>query len=406
MTRDELRKKRHQIASENGNNSVNAVQKAVPIEKSGLNQQQVSETKKYFKETNSTWNKIQDRLSSISQSNIGKFAQKEYEIGSRVAKAITNPTQAFAEEAGRLVDKKVGNNLRYSFTRNRANYGKGNIDLNNRPVVKNEDGSISTIRSMSFYDDKEKKEILIPTVVGNRVVSDQEAIDHYYKTGEYLGKFNTPEEADKYAEELHLQQEQRYGQKVGNNLLFIGKKTGAGALSGTTGIASAYVTDTANELKKGEKKTKTEAITNAINTILEPDETNIIRGTQETIKGNIDIIKDKNKNTWQKIAGVGQNTASGAINAMPFKRKTNAVIQAVGSVFKGAGDKALEVNQTINKPSQMLNQALAEEANNYGKLTQYAGDAMQSVGNMLPSIATTAVTGDPTARVISNGYRS
>lgn len=88
-------------------------------------------------------------------------------------------------------------------------YGLGNIDLTNRPVVKNEDGSISTVRSISFKDDS-GKEILIPTVVNGKVVSDDEAIQHYYKTGEYLGKFDTVEQANTYAEQLHKQQEKTY----------------------------------------------------------------------------------------------------------------------------------------------------------------------------------------------------
>jgi hypothetical protein len=78
----------------------------------------------------------------------------------------------------------------------------GNIDLYSRPRVKNADGSISTVRSMSFNDDS-GKEVLIPTVVGNQVVSSQEAINHYYKTGEHLGIFNSPAEATTYAQQLH-----------------------------------------------------------------------------------------------------------------------------------------------------------------------------------------------------------
>lgn len=92
---------------------------------------------------------------------------------------------------------------------NGSKYGLGNIDLTNRPVVKNEDGSISTVRSISFQDDS-GKEILIPTVLNGKVVSDDEAIQHYYKTGEYLGKFDTIEQANTYAEQLHKQQEKTY----------------------------------------------------------------------------------------------------------------------------------------------------------------------------------------------------
>lgn len=89
-------------------------------------------------------------------------------------------------------------------------YGRGNIDLNNRQVVWNPDGSFSTEQSFSFYDEETGKEVLIPTVINGRIVSEDEAIDHYYKTGEYLGMFDTPEEADEYAEQLHQRQEWYY----------------------------------------------------------------------------------------------------------------------------------------------------------------------------------------------------
>ena len=92
-------------------------------------------------------------------------------------------------------------------------YGSGNIDLYNRPQYRNLDGSVSTVRSMSFNDGS--GEILVPTVAFNEqgkqyVMSDDEAINRYYQTGEYLGKFTTVKEANNYAERLHRQQDQLY----------------------------------------------------------------------------------------------------------------------------------------------------------------------------------------------------
>jgi len=92
---------------------------------------------------------------------------------------------------------------------NLGQYGKGNIDLYNRPQVKIPDGSVSTVRSFSFNDGN--NEVLIPTVMDNGIIVPyNEAIENYYKTGKYLGKFNSVKDADRYAQKLHKQQERYY----------------------------------------------------------------------------------------------------------------------------------------------------------------------------------------------------
>jgi len=88
----------------------------------------------------------------------------------------------------------------------------GNIDLAHRPRVKNPDGSISTVRSASFNIDG--KEVLLPTVSDGphaRVLSDDEAVKQYMKTGRHLGKFKDPDAATRYAQALHEQQAKFYG---------------------------------------------------------------------------------------------------------------------------------------------------------------------------------------------------
>lgn len=84
----------------------------------------------------------------------------------------------------------------------------GNIDLSTRPVVKNGD-KFSTVRSKSW--NFEGNEVLLPTVSDDgRLLTDDEAIDQYRKTGRHLGIFKTPADATAYALKLHQDQEEAY----------------------------------------------------------------------------------------------------------------------------------------------------------------------------------------------------
>lgn len=85
----------------------------------------------------------------------------------------------------------------------------GNIDLRRRPVVRNQDGSVSMARSFSIA--KDGREYLIPTVSDEgRQLSDQEAVVRFEETGQHLGAFKTAQDAAVYADKLDRQQEILY----------------------------------------------------------------------------------------------------------------------------------------------------------------------------------------------------
>ncbi len=85
----------------------------------------------------------------------------------------------------------------------------GNIDITRRPSVPNpQTGGRSSVWSMSVGTDK--GEVLIPRVSDDgRILTEEQAVEQYKRTGHHLGIFDTPENATAYARSLHEDQASR-----------------------------------------------------------------------------------------------------------------------------------------------------------------------------------------------------
>lgn len=83
----------------------------------------------------------------------------------------------------------------------------GNIPLTARPLVKNADGSTSTVLTSSFNDGFH--EVCYTPIINGRIYKDADARQYYLTTGQHLGKFASGNTANAvtYAQNLHTIQE-------------------------------------------------------------------------------------------------------------------------------------------------------------------------------------------------------
>lgn len=280
-------------------------------------------------------------------------------------------------------------------TSDTSKYGLGNIDLSNRPIVHNDDGSISTVRSMSF-EDKDGKEVLIPTVSDDgRIMSNDEAIQQYYTTGKYLGKFDSIDEANKYAEQLHNQQEQEYSKYESNDQLVNNatKKTDntptftrkTQSSNNTVQFTLANSKDTQNAVsdidyklqnQKQEKNSKNifERVGTWIKDLIGSvgvDVKNTATGLYKTVKEGINERKEAVNNMTDDELQNASNKSNFAINQVA----PNTLISKINSNNSNQKTKLI-INDTIQDIARSSANGLIDIANNilnflsYGQLSK------------------------------------
>ena len=123
-------------------------------------------------------------------------------------KAREVPTQNFE-----ALDREVG-----------GEFGRGNISLNDRPVQMHDNGKdYSSLESITVEFDG--KHVLLPTIHDGKLVSEEEAMNHYRKTGRHLGIFASSKEASEHAVKLERRQQAYYEAGPGRHILDRAKRS-------------------------------------------------------------------------------------------------------------------------------------------------------------------------------------
>jgi len=88
----------------------------------------------------------------------------------------------------------------------------GNVDLYNRPLIQMPGGKSGSVYSMSFGTPQ--GEVLVPQISDDgRLMSPNEAIANFHKTGKHLGIFRNPKEADAFGKKISRDQERLFKER-------------------------------------------------------------------------------------------------------------------------------------------------------------------------------------------------
>lgn len=189
---------------------------------------------------------------------------------------------------------------------------------------------------------------------------------------------------------------------------YTAKSLGAGIIGGLTGLAKAGTTEIQNELQKGadEKKSVldnikdiigvTQKISNPLSTLPKTAIDNFISAKN--------TFTDKDSTPFEKLINHVNNSVTSALDtALPFKGAMDETIQMIGSLNPNTKDKIKNIDEKISTPYNNLQKSLSEESQKYNSITQMAGNVANVAGNMVPSIAATAITKNPSIGLVTMG---
>jgi ribosomal protein S18 acetylase RimI-like enzyme len=150
-----------------------------------------------------------DKLAGVGSRNAVKLALRQPGVRAALLEAVKSYGETITAEASTEVAQRAMTILSGELAKAtgakatpKGQTAQGNVNLYQQPTVQNADGSVSTVDSVSI--DVDGKEVLIPRVTPDgRHLTTEEAIAEFRKTGQNLGTFDSPENANAFAEQLH-----------------------------------------------------------------------------------------------------------------------------------------------------------------------------------------------------------
>lgn len=171
--------------------------------------------------------------------NTSKMVQQQQEQIDKAFNILFGVIKKRKDDIANIDSDKGNNNLKeskaqldnlkrngFSYYGNAENYGgiNGNIDLNNRKIADLGDGNFGTENSITITADLGNElgemQYIIPTIIDGIQQSEEDAINHFKQTGEFIAAFTkevSEETAETYANTIHERQEEYYKNKDSNN---------------------------------------------------------------------------------------------------------------------------------------------------------------------------------------------
>ena len=199
-----------------------------------------------------------------------------------------------------------------------------------------------------------------------------------------------PKKKTKKEQEEYDKKQKEAAKSLGNAVEYTAKKTGLGAVQGITGFVDAPMQSVQEGARRAQNKS---VIDNAKNLIVKNALPGNLGRIPDTMNDISQILADPNKKGWQKAVNAGMEL----VNSFSLAGKLEDAGQLYGVAQQILGRNAekdiQKTREVVNKPSEELTKVVEKDRDKLGKAGQIAGDTGQVVGNMIPAITASILTG-------------
>ena len=194
----------------------------------------------------------------------------------------------------------------------------------------------------------------------------------------------------------------------------VGKQTSRNFLSkmanGAMGLVDVPFQEVENNLQKGEKSNKRLLDYLVRSGIYAANPTlAVIKNSIDSSKNVIDTLKDPYKNNLEKVIDTTTSSVTNLIDgSTPNKYSVEEIIKGIGKVGKENGQtlskNVQNIQDKIDAPAKEYSKEVQRENENFSQGEQTLFNVAGAIGNMVPSIATAAITKNPTLGLATMGY--